>query len=131
MIHIKNYWKVEMKNLLQTLSFVALIGASSMAPAGAQTFSGPYLGAQLGYQNGSVDGTLDLTPLALGTGSRDVDIDGFEFGAFAGFRHQLESNFVIGVELGALLSGADGSISNVFAANDGISVEKIENSIYR
>lgn len=113
-----------MKKLLLATALMAGMGVANYNTAEAKSFDGLYLGLQGGYQNGSVDGTLDLTPLALGTGSRDVDVDGLELGGFAGFRRQLDNNIVLGVELGGLFSNADGSIRDTFAVGDSITVDK-------
>ncbi|OWU69955.1 outer membrane protein [Phaeobacter sp. 22II1-1F12B] len=114
-----------MRNLLLFTAVASL----SFGVAHAKSFNGPYAGLTAGYNSGQIEGSLDLTPLALGTGSAEEDTDGFEGGLYAGYRHNFENNFVLGIEAGALLSNSDGSFTNVVFAGDELEIEK-KNELY-
>ncbi|AKH44333.1 outer membrane immunogenic protein [Altererythrobacter atlanticus] len=70
----------------------AAIAALSTAPAAAQEFQGPYVGAQAGWnQDKAVDGKQDA----------------FVGGVFAGYDHEVAPNVVLGVEGGFSLGASD------------------------
>lgn len=90
--------------------------------AAASDFSGPYVGAGVGYGWGEVDYAYEDGTTGFGDFSDSQDISGFEGGVFIGFRHQFPSGFVLGAEGGLDLSQVDGTYSTTIGANT-ISVE--------
>jgi outer membrane immunogenic protein len=109
-----------MIKLIASASVLALMASAAQA----QTFDGPYIGGEVGYVTGTAD--LDWRLGGGFTGSDELDYDGWDIGAFAGFRRQFPNNFVLGVELGGNYSDVDGSSSNVFFNGSGrdASIEK-------
>lgn len=108
-----------MKKLIAAAAFLAMTGAA--VPAMAQDynndgnrFNGPYVGADIGYQNGSFDASNPAGP------DGDIGTDGLAGGVFAGYgwaNPQSDLAGYLGTELGYEWSDADGSIS-------GTSIEK-------
>ena len=113
--------------LLSGVAAISLLASPAMAED--KPFSGAYLGVSAGYTAGDVESEFDFTPLGRGTFSGDEDASGFNFGGFAGYRHQFISDFVLGAEIGGSFSNADGERSNVFIASDTLTLEK-KNEIY-
>ncbi len=106
-----------MKRLL--LSSAALLGLAGTALAadlpepaitevtpevyGATVFNwtGPYVGATVGYGFGSAD-------TRTGGRSRDIDLDGVLGGIYAGYNFQVHPNFLIGAEADFVFTGQSG-----------------------
>lgn len=116
------------KNYSAVAAIITLMAPFSVQ-ANSSPFSGGYIGLSVGYTMGNVEAEYDFTPLALPIFSGDEDVNGLEFGGFAGYRHQFESGFVFGAEVGGLLSNADGERNGVFGAADRITLEK-NNEVY-
>jgi len=65
-------------------------------------WTGPYVGATLGYGFGSAD-------TRIGGRSRDVDLDGILGGIYAGYNFQVHPNFLIGAEADFVFTGQEGT----------------------
>jgi outer membrane immunogenic protein len=65
----------------------------------SETFSGPYVGGQVGYGNRSIDEDFGIT----GVPAFDRDSDSVDYGAYFGFDAPVGPNFVLGgeAEIGA------------------------------
>lgn len=76
----------------------ALVAAGLMmtVPAAAETFNGPFVGAQAGWNHNKV-GTLDLDYGDIGV---HRSRDSLNLGIFAGFDHKVSPEFVLGAEAG-------------------------------
>lgn len=85
------------KVLLTALaSFVGFIAV----PAQAETFDGPYVGVQAGYNRAEVtDRTIDAQPI-----DAEVSRDALVLGGYAGYNYKINDRLVIGAEAG--FSGA-------------------------
>jgi len=103
-----------MKKLFLATTAMALLIPSS---AQAAKFSGVFLGLNVGYSTGDAEVSYEDGNTGNGDFSIEDEFDGFEGGAFAGFRHQFLSGFNLGLEGGYLISGADGSTSLNVAGN--------------
>jgi outer membrane immunogenic protein len=69
-------------------------------PAHADTFDGPYVGVQAGWNRGEVaDAATETLPL-----DAEASRDALVIGGYAGYNHRIGENFVIGAEAG--FSGA-------------------------
>jgi len=64
-------------------------------------WTGPYVGATLGYGFGSAD-------TRVGGRSRDVSLDGVLGGLYAGYNFQVHPNFLIGAEADFVFTGQSG-----------------------
>ncbi len=96
----------------------AVAGLALSSPANSELFNGPYVGANLGYSWGDVDYDYEDGTTGFGDFSDSEDLNGFEGGVFAGYRHKFPSNFVLGAEAGYDLSNVDGSYSTTIGANN-------------
>ena len=92
-------------SLAATAAIVAMVPASAQA----QSWTGPYIGAHIGYASGSseADGSLSgnwtTEPAALQTEvanyiDADLDPNGVMYGLQAGYDYQTPGNFVVGIE---------------------------------
>lgn len=98
-----------MKVLLAGTSILVL----TIATAQAQSFDGGYAGAQFGYVTGEPDLELRI-PGDSATYAGTIDYDGWDGGVFGGYRWVFQDTFVLGGELGANWSNADGSQGDPF-----------------
>ncbi len=98
-----------MKVLLAGTSILVL----TIATAHAQNFDGGYAGAQFGYVTGEPDLELRI-PGDPATYAGTIDYDGWDGGVFGGYRRTYQDTFVLGAELGANWSNADGSQGDPF-----------------
>lgn len=79
------------KTLLAALAGTA---ATLAVPAQADTFDGPYIGAQAGWSRAeTADATIEAQPIDAET-SRDALV----IGGYAGYNHKIADSFVIGAE---------------------------------
>jgi len=79
------------------IAFALLAGAAIAVPAAAQearNFNGPFIGAQLGWQQDRQSLTTSTVPPTTTRASGD----GFAYGGQVGYDAQLGSSFVLGVE---------------------------------
>lgn len=90
-----------MKTILAAAGVAAVALAS--APLAAQTFEGPYVGAQIGYNHDSY-GKVDSRLGQLGI---DDSRDSFTGGVDAGYDHHLSNRIVVGAEGGFDLGAND------------------------
>ncbi len=76
-------------------------------------WTGPYVGATLGYGFGSAD-------TRTGGRSRDIDLDGVLGGIYAGYNFQVHPNFLIGAEADFVFTGqsGDGRVSGLRVSQD-------------
>ncbi|WP_404710889.1 outer membrane protein [Sphingomonas sp. MMS24-J13] len=82
---------------MKTLFVAAGVAALALsAPLAAETFDGPYVGAQAGYNHDSY-GNVESR---LGQIGVDNSRDSFNGGAFVGYDHRINSKFVLGGEAG-------------------------------
>ena len=87
-----------------TLAGAAILLAITFTPAAhAQEFDGPFVGAQVGWNQNDVADIEGATP---GGGDRS---DSFVGGVFAGYDYQTDANIVVGVEAGFSLGADDTS----------------------
>lgn len=92
-------------------TFVALAGLAvlSTAPVAAaaeeNVFAGPYAGLEAGYNN-----------IKIGSDLGSVKEDGFNYGVFAGYRYQLDTSILLGLE--ARLGESTASFSDGTATID-------------
>lgn len=116
-----------MKNVI-----AAAVAAVVLVPsaASAAKFHGAFLGLNVGYTTGEIEYDYEDGTTGFGDFSEDSDIDGFEGGVFAGYRHQFLSGFNLGIEGGYQLSGADGSYSLSLGANNFAFAYEKENEFY-
>ena len=97
--------------LRKSLIACAMGAAALSSPAAAEPFEGPYLGAEVGYENYS------------------DDLDGGVYGMFAGWDVPLSERWIIGVE--ARLAAPDASFSSSHDTGTGTAVSNVElNSQY-
>jgi len=104
------------------LSSAAMAAFFFAIDAEAKRFHGPFLGLNAGYTSGDIEAGLAVN--GVGTVSGEEDLSGFEAGVFGGYRHQFDSNFVLGAEIGATWSNADGSFNNIQSTNVDYEFEK-------
>lgn len=83
--------------------------STAYAPPAGFSWTGPYMGAVIGYGSGTVD--ANDTP-------GDVDVDGFEAGVYGGYNMDLGNQVVLGVEGDILWSGVEGDPSDGKAEED-------------
>lgn len=100
-----------MKYVLSSVAAAAL-AVGLAAPAAAEPFNGPFVGAQVGWSQH--DAGAPTTPLG------DLPIDGSKDaatgGVYAGYDAKLGSNFVVGAEAGVQFSKNDELSANTDAA---------------
>lgn len=86
---------------------LSLTAAAAMLPstAMAQAFEGPYIGAQIGWNQDNVESSAATT----GSVAVDQNRDAFVGGVFAGYDHHIAERVVIGAEAGFQV-GADDAI---------------------
>jgi opacity protein-like surface antigen len=85
----------------------------------AQDFEGGYVGGLLGYASGSADTKLKIPVRnARLVATDDIDYDGWDLGAYGGYRFALGSGAMLGIEAGGAFSGAEGSTRDVYGARD-------------
>jgi outer membrane immunogenic protein len=123
-----------MKSSILTLAGAAVAaGLIAAAPAQAQTFNGPVVGAQAGWSQNKI-GTLEGD---LGISEIDRNRDAFTGGVYAGYDHRI-ANVVIGVEGGFNIAASDtivvprgtGPVINPLIANPAGAVDAIVNPHY-
>lgn len=95
-----------MKNLALPLSLGALIAVGTAAPAAAQTFEGPYVGAQAGWSQNR----LGSVATDLGTATINDSRDAATAGIFFGYNLQPAAKVVLSAE-GAVNFGFDDDLS--------------------
>ena len=95
-----------MKKILLSVTVAAALGSTAMAGgdyvpavpvAPMDSWSGPYVGAHVGYIWGDADVTIDASPTLHANG---LDVDGLLGGVFAGYNWRLRDNWLVGVEVG-------------------------------
>jgi outer membrane immunogenic protein len=92
----------------QSILRAAILGSALIAmPALAEPFSGPYAGAQLGWQQDRFSARLTEGGTTLTDG---VNNDGFSYGAFLGYNHNLNGKGIIGIE--GVVGGSTNSLSD-------------------
>jgi len=91
-----------MKYVLSSVAAAAL-AVGLAAPASAEPFNGPFVGAQVGVSQH--DAGTPTTP--LGDLPIDRSKDGISGGVYAGYDAKLGSNFVVGAEAGVQFSDND------------------------
>lgn len=92
------------------LAALAGITATLAAPAQADTFDGPYIGVQAGWNRAeTTDATIEAQPLDAET-SRDALV----IGGYAGYNHKIADHFVVGVE-----AGFSGTVDDKLRAQSG------------
>lgn len=116
-----------MKRLALTL---ALAGLAAPNSAYAASFEGAFLGLNVGYSFGEIEYQYEDGITGNGDFSDDTDLDGFEGGVFAGFRHHFTPHFNLGIEAGFMLSGSEGSFRETIAGTDFALEYEKENEIY-
>lgn len=84
-----------MKSPLISIALVAALGAA-VAPAHAETFNGPYVGATAGWERG------EITDSIIGTQPIDAEVsrDALALGGYAGYDYKATDRIVIGAEAG-------------------------------
>jgi outer membrane immunogenic protein len=90
-----------MKTLI--LSILVAAAALEAAPAAAQSFNGPSIGLQGGWQEEKISNPTIIAGVARIDASRDAAVGG----VFAGYDHQLGSRVVIGLEGGFSIASSD------------------------
>jgi outer membrane immunogenic protein len=86
-----------------------ILAGSGAVPAAAQTFDGPYVGVQAGWNQDNIKGTdSNLGQLDLREKS-----DRFSGGGFVGYDKQITSHVVIGVEAGLDFGADDAAVNGV------------------
>jgi outer membrane immunogenic protein len=80
---------------IRVFAVLAIALASTATVAQAEAFNGPYIGAQIGWQQDRFSATLNEGFDQI-TGSENSD--GFSYGAFLGYDFNINGNGVIGVE---------------------------------
>jgi len=79
---------------------LASVAGFAAAPANAESFDGPYVGVQSGWNRAEVaDRTIDAQPI-----DAEVSRDAVVLGGYAGYNHRIAERLVIGAEAG--FSGA-------------------------
>lgn len=81
----------------------AVVAAILPAAAQAQSFDGPYVGAQIGFNHEDASSGADTT----GTVATDGERDSFVGGVYAGYDHQFANRIVIGAEAGFQIAADD------------------------
>ncbi|WP_321395345.1 porin family protein [Emcibacter sp.] len=76
-----------MKNFLFALAGVAALSTATAAFAEENSFAGPYVGVEVGYND-----------LDFDAGTANVGANGFNYGLFAGYRYQVGSSLLLGLE---------------------------------
>jgi len=100
------------------LSFGAAVLSVSLSPAvSAQTFDGPFIGAQAGWTQHDA-GTFSTR---LGYIAAVRSHDAVSAGVFAGYDHQIGSRFVIGTEV-----GLDFGIDDRFTRDTGAALVSVD-----
>lgn len=100
------------------LSFGAAALAAGMSPAvSAQTFDGPFIGAQAGWSEHDA-GTFSTR---LGNLAASRSHDAVSAGVFAGYDRQIGSRFVIGAEV-----GLDFGINDRFTRDTGTALMSVD-----
>lgn len=107
--------------MLARISAAALAAAVAM-PALAQStgpvpFSGPYVGAELGWQRDQVSGSNSSNGVNL---TANINADGLRYGGFAGYDFRFGGAGVFGIEVGA--SGTTGKFNNFAGSGANINV---------
>jgi outer membrane immunogenic protein len=75
---------------------LAGLGGSIAAPAYADTFDGPYVGVQAGWDRSEIAGApAEALPL-----DAEASRDALVLGGYAGYNHKVGESFVIGAEAG-------------------------------
>ena len=78
------------------LGALASIAGFTAAPAQADNFDGPYVGAQGGWNRAEIaDQTVGSQPL-----DAEVSRDAFVIGGYAGYNYKINDRFVVGAEAG-------------------------------
>lgn len=95
-----------MKNSTLALSFCAVLAVSITVPAAAETFDGPYVGAQAGWTQSKL-GTLETD---VGTAQIDRSRDAATAGIFVGYNIQPADGVVLSAE-GAVNFGFDDRVT--------------------
>ena len=86
---------------LTLASAFAVLAAASAPAAQAQSFDGPFVGVQAGWNQNDI---ADIDGVAT---PGEVQSDSFVGGVFAGYDYQTESGIVVGVEAGFSLGVED------------------------
>lgn len=91
--------ELEMKSKVVFTALASLAGFIAV-PAQADSFDGPYVGVQAGWNRAEVaDRTIDAQPI-----DAEVSRDALVLGGYAGYNYRINDRFVIGAEAG--FSGA-------------------------
>ena len=105
--------KVNIESLFSMPLFVSralILGGAALAmssPALAEAFSGPYVGAQIGWQQDKFGATLGQGVEQL---RESQSSDGFTYGGLVGYNYKINNNGVVGIE--AAISGATNSLTD-------------------
>lgn len=84
-----------MKSPLISIALVAALGAAA-APAHAETYNGPYVGATAGWERGEIaDSIIGTQPI-----DAEVSRDALVLGGYAGYNYKATDRIVIGAEAG-------------------------------
>lgn len=103
-------------SMSRKMALSASAAAAALACAGSalaqvpSNWSGPYLGATLGYGASHFNNVYHVYELTTGTtGADNVSLTGLVGGLQAGYRAEMGSNVVLGARAGALWTGVRGS----------------------
>lgn len=103
-------------SMSRKMALSASAAAAALACAGSalaqvpSNWSGPYLGATLGYGASHFNNVYHVYELTTGTtGADNVSLSGLVGGLQAGYRAEMGSNVVLGARVGALWTGVRGS----------------------
>ncbi len=88
--------------IIATAALAMVPAMASAQDAGDTAFSGPFVGAQAGWGQRSIDNA-----------AVDQSRDGIEYGGFAGFDHRIGTNIVLGAEAG--IGGGGKTLSQTIA----------------
>ena len=99
-----------MKKILLSVTVAAALGSMAMAGgdyvpavpvAPMDSWSGPYVGAHVGYIWGDADVTIDdWNGPGQDAHANGLNVDGFLGGVFAGYNWRLQDDWLVGVEVG-------------------------------
>lgn len=83
---------------MKALVYLAALGitvAAASAPAQAETYNGPYIGVQAGWDRGEISDSINSQPIVA-----EASRDSLVLGGYAGYNHKVADKFVIGAEAG-------------------------------
>ncbi|MBL8543582.1 MAG: porin family protein [Hyphomonadaceae bacterium] len=97
-----------MKKRISMIAAAVAALAANAAPAAADTWNGPYVGAHTGYGSGDVDQPWGLVGGALTSPQNSPEVDGWIYGIQGGYNWTVGGSWVLGGELQATWGDREG-----------------------